>query len=59
MLRLANIRGMVQHTDRQLEILDQLKATAERGLWNFWLTDSEKGYGLTTVEYLFSEEMES
>ena len=27
-----------QHTDRQLEILDQLKATArERGLWNFGL----------------------
>ena len=48
-----------QHTDRQLEILDQLKATArERGLWNFWLTDSEKGYGLTTVEYAYlAEEM--
>lgn len=48
-----------QHTDRQLEILDQLKAKArERGLWNFWLTDSEKGYGLTTVEYAYlAEEM--
>ncbi|TRD20831.1 acyl-CoA dehydrogenase family protein [Palleronia caenipelagi] len=48
-----------QHTDRQLEILDTLKARArEQGLWNFWLTDSEKGYGLTTVEYAYlAEEM--
>lgn len=30
-------------TDRQLEILNSLKAMAkERGLWNFWLTDSER-----------------
>ena len=48
-----------QHTDRQLKILDELKIKArERGLWNFWLTDSEKGYGLTTVEYAYlAEEM--
>lgn len=48
-----------QHTARQLEILDSLKSLArERGLWNFWLTDSEKGYGLTTVEYAYlAEEM--
>ena len=40
------------HTPRQLEILDTLKAKArERGLWNFWLTDSEKGFGLRAVEY--------
>jgi len=47
------------HTDRQLEILDELKTKAKaRGLWNFWLTDSEKGYGLTTVEYAYlAEEM--
>jgi len=46
-------------TDRQLEILDGLKAAArERGLWNFWLTDSDRGYGLTTVEYAYlAEEM--
>ena len=32
------------HTARQLEILDGLKAKArERGLWNFWLTDSYWG----------------
>ena len=44
-----------RHTDRQLKILDELKIKArERGLWNFWLTDSEKGYGLTTVEYALS-----
>ncbi|QDC10268.1 acyl-CoA dehydrogenase [Oceanicola sp. D3] len=48
-----------QLTPRQIEILDGLKAEArKRGLWNFWLTDSEKGYGLTTVEYAYlAEEM--
>ncbi|MGR3794234.1 acyl-CoA dehydrogenase family protein [Vannielia sp. SX4] len=48
-----------QLTDRQLEILDTLKASARaKGLWNFWLTDSEKGQGLTTVEYAYlAEEM--
>ncbi len=48
-----------QLTERQTEIMDGLKARArERGLWNFWLTDSEKGYGLTTVEYAYlAEEM--
>lgn len=48
-----------QHTPRQLEILEGLKAKAkERGLWNFWLTDSERGFGLTTVEYAYlAEEM--
>ncbi|MGR3636109.1 MAG: acyl-CoA dehydrogenase family protein [Shimia sp.] len=46
-------------TERQTEILEGLKAKAkERGLWNFWLTDSERGFGLTTVEYaFFAEEM--
>ena len=46
-------------TERQIEIMDGLKAKAkERGLWNFWLTDSERGYGLTTVEYAYlAEEM--
>jgi acyl-CoA dehydrogenase len=29
-----------------------------KGLWNFWLTDSDKGYGLSTVEYAYlAEEM--
>lgn len=47
------------YTKRQLEILEALKAKArERGLWNFFLTDSEKGYGLSTVEYAYlAEEM--
>jgi acyl-CoA dehydrogenase len=47
------------HTARQTEILEGLKAKArERGLWNFWLTDSTRGYGLTTVEYAYlAEEM--
>ncbi|MEM1040540.1 MAG: acyl-CoA dehydrogenase family protein [Pseudomonadota bacterium] len=46
-------------TDRQLEILSSLKSKAKsKGLWNFWLTDSEEGYGLTTVEYAYlAEEM--
>ena len=46
-------------TDRQIEIMEGLKAKAkERNLWNFWLTDSTRGYGLTTVEYAYlAEEM--
>ncbi|WP_298495323.1 acyl-CoA dehydrogenase family protein [uncultured Maritimibacter sp.] len=45
--------------DRQKDILDELKSEAKkRGLWNFWLTDSKEGYGLTTVEYAYlAEEM--
>ena len=32
------------YTERQAKILEGLKAKAkERGLWNFWLTDSDKG----------------
>ncbi|TPN80607.1 acyl-CoA dehydrogenase [Mesorhizobium sp. CU2] len=47
------------YTARQSEILEGLKKTArERGLWNFWLTDSTRGYGLSTVEYAYlAEEM--
>ncbi|MEM6563507.1 MAG: acyl-CoA dehydrogenase family protein [Pseudomonadota bacterium] len=47
------------YTDRQAEILEGLKAKAKAaGLWNFWLTDSDRGYGLNTVEYAyFAEEM--
>ena len=46
-------------TPRQSEILEGLKAKArERKLWNFWLTDSTRGYGLSTVEYAYlAEEM--
>ena len=44
-------------SDRQNEILDSLKSAArEQGLWNFWLTDSESGYGLSTVEYAYLAE---
>ena len=48
-----------KHTARQLEILNGLKAKAKgRGLWKFWLTDSTRGYGLTTVESAYlAEEM--
>jgi acyl-CoA dehydrogenase len=47
------------YTARQAEILEGLKAKAKAaGLWNFWLTDSDRGFGLTTVEYAyFAEEM--
>lgn len=47
------------YTPRQTEILEGLKAKAKsQGLWNFWLTDSDRGYGLTTVEYAYlAEEM--
>ena len=46
-------------TDRQTEIRETLKAKAKKaGLWNFWLTDSDRGYGLSTVEYAYlAEEM--
>ena len=41
-----------QLTDRQLEILDGLKAEAkEAGLWNFFLPDSLGGAGVTNLEY--------
>lgn len=44
-------------TARQAEIIDGLKAAArEQGLWNFWLTDSNRGYGLSTVEYAWLAE---
>jgi acyl-CoA dehydrogenase len=44
-------------TDRQVEILDLLKSDArEQKLWNFWLTDSDRGHGLTTVEYAYIAE---
>jgi len=44
-------------TERQKEILDTLKSSArEKGLWNFWLTDSGRGYGLSTVEYAYLAE---
>ncbi len=48
-----------QFTPRQREILEGLKARARaRGLWNFWLTGSDRGPGLNTVEYaFFAEEM--
>ena len=47
------------YTPRMTEILEGLKARAkEENLWNFWLTDSERGWGLTTVEYAYlAEEM--
>ena len=44
-------------TAKQQDILDDLKKQArEQGLWNFWLTDSERGYGLNTVEYAYIAE---
>ena len=47
------------YTDRKTAILEGLKDNAKAdGKWNFWLTDSDKGFGLTTVEYAhFAEEM--
>jgi len=46
-------------TARMVEISAALKARARsQGLWNFWLTGSDKGHGLTTVEYAYlAEEM--
>ena len=45
------------HTERQLEILEGLKARArDKNLWNFFLTHWEGGYGLNTVEYAYIAE---
>lgn len=48
-----------QFTARQTEIMRDLKSKSrEQGLWNFFLTDSGEGPGLTTVEYAYlAEEM--
>jgi len=48
-----------QWTDRQTEIREGLKSKArEEGLWNFFLTGGERGFGLDTVEYAYlAEEM--
>jgi len=47
------------YTPRMTEIMETLKAKAKaKGLWNFWLTGSKSGYGLSTVEYAYlAEEM--
>ena len=48
-----------QLTARQIEIIEALKEGARKqGLWNFFLTHSEYGPGLNTVEYAYlAEEM--
>ena len=48
-----------QFTERQTEILETLKAKAKAaGMWNFFLTEGSRGYGLNTVEYAYlAEEM--
>ena len=61
----AEFLAEVDHGDRwsfsarQTEILESLKSRArERGLWNLWLTGSDKGAGLSTVDYAWlAEEM--
>ena len=57
-----NAAARWKHTPRQIEILEGLKTKARaQNLWNFWLTKtgltaSDKGYGLTTVEYAYLAE---
>lgn len=48
-----------KYTKRMTEIMEGLKAKAKaKKLWNFFLTESDGGYGLTTVEYAYlAEEM--
>ncbi len=48
-----------EFTKTMLSTLDGLKKKAkDRKLWNFWLTNSNTGYGLSTVEYAYlAEEM--
>ena len=47
------------YSKRMTEILETLKFEARsKGLWNFWLTDSDHGCGLSTVDYAYlAEEM--
>lgn len=47
------------YTPRMTEIMEGLKAKARsENLWNFFLPDSDGGYGLTNVEYAYlAEEM--
>ncbi|WP_298632674.1 acyl-CoA dehydrogenase family protein [uncultured Umboniibacter sp.] len=56
---LDNASSRWEHTPRMTEILETLKDKARRkGLWNFFLTNSEHGPGLTNVEYAYlAEEM--
>jgi acyl-CoA dehydrogenase len=45
------------YTPRMAEILEGLKTQARAdNLWNFWLTDSSRGYGLSVVEYAYLAE---
>jgi len=48
-------------TDMNLGMSERVKPLVEAVrdmVWNFWLTDSERGYGLSTVEYAYlAEEM--
>ena len=52
-----NAENRWAHTEWQTKTLEALKEKAKsKGLWNFWLTKtgltaSDKGFGLTTVEY--------
>ncbi|MDG2355271.1 MAG: acyl-CoA dehydrogenase family protein [Paracoccaceae bacterium] len=48
-----------EFTKTMLSTLDGLKKKAkDKNLWNFWLTSSNTGYGLSTVEYAYlAEEM--
>ncbi len=46
-----------QHSPAQLDILETLKAKARvQGLWNLWLTDTDQGAGLSTVDYAYLAE---
>jgi acyl-CoA dehydrogenase len=53
----VNIGDRWTYTDRQVEIRETLKKKARaQGLWNFFLTNSKTGPGLTTVEYAYIAE---
>ena len=53
----VSIGDRFELTDSQTEILEGLKSAArDQGLWNFWLTDSDRGPGLSTVDYAYIAE---
>ncbi|WP_184009142.1 acyl-CoA dehydrogenase family protein [Rubricella aquisinus] len=57
--RVGETGNRFEYSARQTEILEGLKDKAKAaGLWNLWLSDPEKGGGLSTVDYAYlAEEM--
>jgi acyl-CoA dehydrogenase len=54
----AMVRDEIMPVEAEYEAEIGRDGARAQGLWNFWLTDSDKGFGLTAVEYAYlAEEM--